>query len=82
MITYVSGIPPITFEIHALESMEEQAAVRTALHVHVDQPTGVSMVSLYFDDERGNGSCILSLPLAELRRIARDLWARDIKGQP
>ena len=47
----------------------------TSLEVATDQPSGVLMFSVYFDDGHGNGNCILSLPVAELLQVAAKVGA-------
>ena len=47
----------------------------TSLEVATDPPSGVLMFSVYFDDGAGNGNCILSLPVAELLKVAAKVEA-------
>lgn len=72
MVTYVSATPPPA-EIDVDYCMDRSGADGTlvALHVHTDEPSGCEIVSLYTDDGRGNGNCIMSLPLAELRQSVK-----------
>jgi hypothetical protein len=77
MVTYVSGMPPITLDEDGLLAALDQDAIRSAIHVATDPVTGVGQVSVYHDDGFGNGGCILSFPLAELRKLAQDYTKRE-----
>ena len=63
MVTYVSGIPNIVLAVPE----PSDSPMSVVLHVDTDPITGVDVFSLYHDDGYGNGSCILALPVAELR---------------
>lgn len=80
MVTYVSGIPPINVDERNLSDLLDQDGIRTALHVNTDPVTGVAMVAVYHDDGRGNGLGIFSVPLAELRAIAKRLGTTTHRG--
>lgn len=54
----------------AIAAITEAGFKVTSLEVAIDPPSGVLMFSLFFDDGRGNGDCILALPVAELLQAA------------
>lgn len=72
-VTYLSGIPPVTVDKDAMLWHLDGDPIRTSTHISTDPVTGVASFSVYFDDGHGNGGCLLSLPVAELRQVGKRL---------
>jgi len=68
------ALPQYVFD-RRLGALLDTAAIKAAVHVDTDPPSGVALVSVYTDDGAGNGDCLFSLPLDELLRLADKLGA-------
>jgi hypothetical protein len=67
--------PQSVYSHAAIAAIEGDGFKVTSLEVATDAPSGVTMFSLYFEDGKGNGDCILSLPVAELLKVAAKVGA-------
>lgn len=76
MVEYVSGLPNVVVDISSILALLDNNATNTVLHVNTDPVTGVAMFQVYTDDRHGNGTCILAIPVAELREIDKRLNIR------
>lgn len=59
----------------SLAHMLDRDAIRAAVEVSTDPPSGVAMLHVFSDDGNGNGNCLLSLPLARVLRLAAECGA-------
>jgi hypothetical protein len=66
------------YNSRAIAAIADAGVKVTSLDVAADPTTGVMMFTLYFDDGAGNGDCILSLPVAELLKLAAKIGAHAL----
>ena len=66
------------YSSRVIAAIADAGVKQTSLDVAADPTTGVMMFTLYFDDGAGNGDCILSLPVAELLKLAAKIGAHAL----
>jgi hypothetical protein len=71
----MNDIPAQSVLCRHLASFDNKGWQKAVFEVAVDPPSQVMMFSVYTDDGAGNGNCVLSLPLANLIRLAADIGA-------
>ena len=68
-------IEPQCVYSRAIANLLDKGAIRAAVHIDADPPSGVAMFSVFTDDGAGNGRCLLSLPVGKLLRLAAECGA-------
>ena len=75
---YPVALPPPAYldTRYCAARLDNGATTAIALHIDTDMVSGVPIFTLFTDDGYGNGSVIVSLPLAELRDAVKNFNAK------